>query len=107
MSAPAQKPRAAPVTTIARTPSEATRFERVEIEALHLGRPCVQPVGPVERDDGIPSHPCSTTSAMSTPSRSCPSRPRDTARWPARAVDASGRAHAHSPIANREHHKRS
>ena len=50
-SAPAQKPRPAPVTMIARTSSSASAsIERRAQLRAHLRRPRVQPLGPVERD---------------------------------------------------------
>ena len=50
-SAPAQKPRPAPVTTTA--PTEAFgvgRFDRIDELSAHPGRPCVELLGTVQRE---------------------------------------------------------
>ena len=58
MSAPAQKPRPAPVTTIARTSgSFSASSSRCVVALLERVRPGVQPLGPVEREDEHGSAP--------------------------------------------------
>ena len=53
MSAPAQKPRPAPVVTIAPTAgSSLARLDGVDLLLGHRRRPRVEPLRPVQRDDG-------------------------------------------------------